>query len=229
MNKHHLEALQRINSIAAAAPRYDFRELAGLFSEIQEIASSAARRFQSPPELIGPYAGCKRTFYHYAEAYYSKSLGTADDRLDEVGFSIGADEGGTAGEFCIRWFMLSGKRVAILEVFDEAWGALALYPDLMAKLAALTDQKLVKRIDARGNWSGDFASITPEDVCEIALECGLIDATKRIDPYAKAPPPTYSDPRDAAVGFLERHLPVFDGKTQRQARKLIDAAKAEKP
>ena len=45
------------------------------------------------------------------------------------------EEGGTKGEFGVRWTELGGSLVPQLEVYDDAWGVLNKMPELISFLA----------------------------------------------------------------------------------------------
>ena len=89
------------------------------------------------PRKIGhrDHTGGFRGFHFTPAAWYAKTLGkeVAGDR--DVMIGIYYPEGGSSGEFAIREVSLGAHVALRLEVFDDAWSALALFPDLLALLA----------------------------------------------------------------------------------------------
>lgn len=109
------------------------------------------------------HEGCKRMFIWSSRAWYAKAMG---DKHQEIMFGMYHPEGGTSGEMGMRWKELSGRQVPQLQVFDDAWSALALFTDVIEKL---------------GEEDGE--NITPEQFIEILLSCGFVDDTDYKSPY----------------------------------------------
>jgi hypothetical protein len=85
---------------------------------------------------------------------------------DEIMLGFYSPDGGTSGEFAIRWEQLSGKIVARLKAYEDSWSALAHFSDVLEKLAEL-----------------DGTNPGIEAVAEVLKSCGVIDATPRVSPY----------------------------------------------
>lgn len=111
--------------------------------------------------------GCVRGFNHYRAAWYGKVGNIGRDVVDEINIGMYHPEGGTTGEFSIKWEELSGAVVARLNVYDDAWNALGLFGDVLAAMAAL-----------------DGKVITPEAFCDVLTNCGLADLTARDAPQS---------------------------------------------
>lgn len=114
---------------------------------------------------MSKHDGCTRGFTHLNESWYAPALGKYKERLDEVMIGYYAEEGGTSGEFAIRWTEVGGKPVPRLEVFDDAWDALTHFQDVLLEMAAVDSQ-----------------NIDPLRFCEALQRCGLIDRTQRVQP-----------------------------------------------
>ncbi len=113
------------------------------------------------------FDGCKRGFYHTGAAWYAPSaLATqrcSDPAADEIVIGMYHSDGGTMGEFAIRWMTVGHKATPRLEVFNDAWQALAKFPDLLELLA-----------------NHDGQNITPEKLCTLLVNLGLWDKTERV-------------------------------------------------
>jgi hypothetical protein len=73
-------------------------------------------------------------------------------------------DGGTSGEFAVRWTRLGGKVVPRLEAFDDSWSALAHFGDLLEWMATVDDQ-----------------CVGPKEFTEKLREFGIRDKTKRVE------------------------------------------------
>ena len=105
---------------------------------------------------------CKRGFTHLSASWYGKACLGHDEYVDQVMIGFYHHEGGTTGEFAIRWMSLSGNVTPRLEAFDDAWHALYEFRDVLARLA-----------------EHDGEDMPPEDVCALLVECGVEDMTQR--------------------------------------------------
>lgn len=124
--------------------------------------SLATRMGQMIGETMKTHDGCKRGFTHLSASWYGKSCLARADYVDHVMIGFYHPEGGTAGEFSIRWMILSGKVTPRLEAFDDAWHALYEFRDVLAKLA-----------------EHDGEDMSPEAICSLLIECGVEDMTQR--------------------------------------------------
>lgn len=136
------------------------------------------------------HEGHVRTFTILSQSWYADASAIAERRAPggdvmQIGFS--APEGGTSGEFCIRWKPLDRQIVPQLQAFDDSWSALAGFSDVLAKLAEV-----------------DGTNPTVDQVAEILKSCGVVDATERTSPYTDAPS---SD--EARVTSLANVLTVY--------------------
>jgi hypothetical protein len=103
-----------------------------------------------------------RAFVHTSEAWYAPKAITPG-MLDEVLVGLYREEGGSSGEFAIRWTLLRDKPVPRLEVCDDAWAALGQFEDLLKAMALIDNQ-----------------SITPKDFCEMLRSINIADYTPRV-------------------------------------------------
>ncbi len=106
-----------------------------------------------------------RAFTHLARAWYAEThprLGLADRVVDEVMFGWYVPDGGARAQMAMRWYQLgNGPPTPRLEVFCDAWHALATFGDVIAALAPHDDH-----------------DITPEEFCAILVACGFEDWTE---------------------------------------------------
>lgn len=111
-----------------------------------------------------------RGFYHLKEAWYGDAnlANRHDGLVDEVmiGFYGPDGEAGTTGEFCIQWIDLKGKACPQLQVFDDAWDALAYFSDLLEEMAKF-----------------DNKTPSPTEFCGILKRLGIKDLTPRKNPH----------------------------------------------
>ena len=110
--------------------------------------------------------GLIRGFYHLAEAWYADANLTnrRDGMIDEVmiGFYGPKGDQGTSGEFSVKWEHLGGKLTPQLCIYDDGWGALSYFSDLLAEMAKL-----------------DSESPSPLEFCELLKRLGIKDLTPR--------------------------------------------------
>lgn len=129
-------------------------------------------------EIAKKHEGDIRQFIILSQAWYSETTLTKEQREageDQIMVGFYCPDGGTSGEFEIRWEPLQGGIVARIHAFDDAWSAMAGFIDVIQKLGNLTSE-----IDA--------PSPTVEQVVEILKSCGVVDATDRVSPYAEPKP-----------------------------------------
>ena len=104
------------------------------------------------------HSGCERAFIWSSRAWYAESIG----KNDEIMFGMYSREGGTTGEMGMRWRDLGGKKkVPRLEVFDDAWHVLSIFPDLIQALG-----------------EHDNKNIAPQEFVEILKSCSFSDFTE---------------------------------------------------
>jgi hypothetical protein len=89
--------------------------------------------------------GCIRGFYHWSESWYSKTNPPERDKVDEIMIGMYHPDGGTTGEFGVRWTMVGGHPVPRLEVFDDSWHALQQFGDLLAWMATIDSENVSPR------------------------------------------------------------------------------------
>ena len=119
----------------------------------------------------GKHEDCQRQFIHTGRAWYAESALRNGRVTDEVMIGMYAADGGTSGEFAVRWSELGGKNVPMLCVFDDAWFSMMMFRDVLEAMASVDGQ-----------------NVTPEAFCELLVRCGVADATPVDSPYATAEP-----------------------------------------
>ena len=72
-----------------------------------------------------------------------------------INLGIYSKEGGTTGEFCVKWEEIAGKLVPCLRAFDDSWAVLAQFKDVLDELGKvddknITDAEFVKILLRRG-------------------------------------------------------------------------------
>lgn len=106
-----------------------------------------------------------RGFYHLSRAWYGKAnLRVTADMIDEVMFGLYPEGGGTTGEMAMRWTHVGGKSTPRLEVFSDAWAALAEFQDVITELAKF-----------------DSKDPSPEMFCGMLVNLGFKDRTPTRD------------------------------------------------
>lgn len=106
------------------------------------------------------HSGCRRAFHWSTKAYHHCPSGQP-----EVIFGMFHTDGSTSGEMAMRWEKLGNRLVPQLQVFNDAWSALALFPDLIERLGNLTERPLLE-----------------EEFVELLLDCGFEDITQYESP-----------------------------------------------
>ena len=109
------------------------------------------------------HSECKRQYVHTGAAWYAGTALNRPDEIDEIMIGYYHPDGGTTGEFSIRWYTLGGKAAPRLEVYDDAWNALQGFRDVLDGLAELREG-------------------TVEKVLAILDKCGVEDATPKRNP-----------------------------------------------
>ncbi len=105
----------------------------------------------------------KRKFIQLSRAWYEKSCLPNQEYVDEVMFGDYGEKSPTWGEMALRWYTLPGLDLpaAQLECFDDAFKALAQFPDVITALAA------------------HEPDIQPEQFCRLLLAMGFEDVTPK--------------------------------------------------
>ena len=109
----------------------------------------------------------ERAFYWTDKTEYGEAGLQPKNVQHEVLFGLYAPNsgGGTRGEMAMRWYVCGNHIAPRLEVFDDGWGALAEFVDLLRVLALRADE-----------------NITPQQFIELLQIRGFVDHT----PYAQA-------------------------------------------
>ena len=113
--------------------------------------------------------GCVRGFVFRSEAWYA-STANEPGTLDEIMVGMYHPEGGTTGEFKIRWVSVGGRWTPRLEVFDDAWDALQRFGDMLAWMATVDDEH-----------------VSPQSFARALRDLGIKDLTERVRPERISP------------------------------------------
>ena len=117
--------------------------------------------------MTDKHEGCIRGFVIRSEAWYGK-LVHERGTIDEIMIGMYHTEGGTTGEFAVKWSIVGSEPTPRLEVFNDAWDALMRFDDLLRWMASVDDKH-----------------ISPQDFAAALRMLGIRDLTERIDPAAK--------------------------------------------
>ena len=83
------------------------------------------------------HEGCIRGFYRCSKAWYADK-----NRDTEIAIGMYDPEGGTSGEFSVKWSELGSRIVMQLRAYDDSWSALACFADLLAGMANMDSDKI---------------------------------------------------------------------------------------
>jgi len=106
---------------------------------------------------MNKHENAKRGFFQYSRAWYATSPSSYND---EVTIGIYFDEGGTAGEFAVRWEQLGNVSTPRLMVCDGAWDVLSLFQDMLQEM---------KQLDSK--------NVPPNEFCDMLRRLGIEDMT----------------------------------------------------
>ena len=76
--------------------------------------------------------GFRRCYTQHSKAYDTEG----SEKLSGITIGLYAKDGGTAGEFEVKWHWVDRKQSARLEVFVEGWEVLWQFRDLLEKMAS---------------------------------------------------------------------------------------------
>lgn len=107
--------------------------------------------------------GDLRGFSILSEAYYSKFC-MPHDAVDEITIGMYCPDGGTSGEFSVRWVNLGMKACPLLHVFEDSWSALHQFGDMLQWMASV-----------------DGKNVSPQELAEALRDLGITDMTIRAD------------------------------------------------
>lgn len=88
------------------------------------------------------HADCTRGFTQLSKAWYADANLKNSKYTDEVTAGFYHKDGGTTGEFTIRWQELCGKSVPELTAFDDGWHALFDFGDMLESMADADDKNV---------------------------------------------------------------------------------------
>jgi len=119
-------------------------------------------------------------FYQTSKAWYGEANLRTAKYDDEIMIGFYHKDGGTSGEFVIKWSELSGKSVPRLGVYSDAWKVLAQMPELISKLSEL-----------------DSTDPTPDDFANMLRLLGFKDLTQYENRDGKAQNPLENEIHEA--------------------------------
>lgn len=115
--------------------------------------------------MTDKHEGCRRGFTVQSESWYG--LTARDPRtIDEIMIGMYHPEGGTTGEFAVRWTMVGREPTPRLEVFSDAWHALQRFGDMLEWMAYI---------------DGEHPS--PQEFAAALRGMGIEDLTERTNPH----------------------------------------------
>lgn len=103
---------------------------------------------------------CTKGFSQLSKAWYGEVNLKNAKYSDQITIGFYHPDGGTTGEFEIRWEELGGKLTPKLTAYDDSWDALSKMPELISKLADL-----------------DERDVSPDDFSMVLREIGFEDFT----------------------------------------------------
>lgn len=112
------------------------------------------------------HADCKRQFIQLSRAWYADANLRGGEVIDEITMGFYHKDGGTTGEFAIRWIELSGSKTPMLCSFDDSWDALWQFRDVLEVMATM-----------------DGTNPTPEEICKMLVSVGVEDNTPEVSTY----------------------------------------------
>ena len=117
-----------------------------------------------------PHDGFQKGFSRLSKAGYGEKLLTDPAIVDDftIGFYDADGADGTTGEFSIVFTVLDSQPTAKMEIFDDAFHALACMPELIIRLAQHDPRR------------GSKETLTPDLLEEILLELGFVNRTKTV-------------------------------------------------
>lgn len=151
-----------------------------------------------------------RAFIHVAEAWYASSTAASPNTLDEIVVGRYDEMGGTFGEFTICWTLLAGNATPVLKVFDDAWGELAHFHDLLEAMSKM----------------GKLHT-SPLALCEVLRRLGISDITPRTRERSTGVRPSLVVPGDQVVPTVEADEVIRDLRDQELLRKAKEEGAAQ--
>lgn len=136
------------------------------------------------------HEGDERRFIISSQAWYGDANRSKDSKPgdDEIMLGYYCPDGGTSGEFSIKWRELANRNVPYLKAYDDSWSALAGFTDVIQELKKL-----------------DGTDPTVEQVAQVLVACGVKDATPRESPYKPS-----NEDVEAVATLLKLHLNTFE-------------------
>jgi hypothetical protein len=109
----------------------------------------------------------EKQYIHTTSAWYGPILQQEAEWEDEIIFGCCMPNGDQMREVRLRWYRLEADQPLIprLELFDDAWGMLATWPDVWAALATIQSLRL-----------------SPDACCALLKRLGFVDRTPRQGP-----------------------------------------------
>lgn len=154
LNKHRDRYMDALNAMGAWVSKQ---------KKVPPSSRKLPGRFPERQTGMNKHEGTQKGFVHHASAWYANRVKLPVYVVDQITFGYYTPDGGTTGEMVMTWYRLGVNEVAPkLEVFNDAWSALATFADLIAALGQRDDQPT-----------------TPEQFCDLLREHGFVDLTQR--------------------------------------------------
>lgn len=107
------------------------------------------------------YASCTRGFRQLSKAWYGEANLKTGKIVDNFTIGFYDSDGGTPGEFSVDFVVLDEKIVPNLMVFNDSWGALWQFQDMLKAMADVDGQ-----------------IVSPDQFCEILESIGIKNMTE---------------------------------------------------
>ena len=107
------------------------------------------------------YQDCKRQFIQLSKSRYAEANLKDKDIQDEIILGFYHKDGGTTGEFSIKWIQLGNKFTPKVEMFNDSWSLFQGFKDLFEAMVKL-----------------DNTEITPDKFVVFLEKLGIENATE---------------------------------------------------
>ena len=112
------------------------------------------------------YQDCKRQFIQLSKSRYAEANLKDKDIQDEITLGFYHKDGGTTGEFSIKWIQLGNKFTPKVEMFNDSWSLFQGFKDLFEAMVKL-----------------DNTEITPDKFVVFLEKLGIENATETKQKY----------------------------------------------
>jgi hypothetical protein len=147
-------------------------------------------------------------FYQLSKAWYGEVNLKHSKYDDEIMIGLYHEEGGTSGEFSMKWFELSGRSVPKLGAFSDSWKILSEMPELISKLSEL-----------------DSLNPSPDDFADMLRGLGFKDLTQYEDEGRGKVNPLVKEVHEAYRFLRENNHSISDEVIDLMKKSALEALK----